>query len=261
MWDSKESVYKIIKPPQVFKPRTPPPTAKEFRDRKVAKITLRLKLMMRQKSAATFGKPDGHYKPCARKFLKKHSKEPVIIYEQQRCTQHVKRKPDVPRDRPVHGRVKILDFIKMNAEQMIHSRPYMPKGPKKMRRYLLKKTFGRIPTYLAARLKSAADQKKKGKDTPEERAEDCEHEGTRKLDEKERITMMNNLKLKWADTNARYQRLSVALDLESQKRMKEIYEENLLQLEKDVSLLSRKVILVSNSAPPKIRREILPPQH
>jgi hypothetical protein len=30
MWDSKESVYKIIKPPQAFKPKTPPPTAKEL---------------------------------------------------------------------------------------------------------------------------------------------------------------------------------------------------------------------------------------
>ena len=48
------------------------------------------------------------------------------------------------------------------------------------------------------------------------------------MDEKERITMMNNLKLKWADTNARYQRLSVALDLESQKRMKEMYSTILL---------------------------------
>lgn len=39
------------------------------------------------------------------------------------------------------------------------------------------------------------------------------------------------------------------------------YEANLLQLEKDVSLLSRKVILVSNSALSKVKREILPPVH
>ena len=29
MWNSHESVYDIIKPPVAFKPRTPPPTAKE----------------------------------------------------------------------------------------------------------------------------------------------------------------------------------------------------------------------------------------
>jgi hypothetical protein len=44
-----------------------------------------------------------------------------------------------------------------------------------------------------------------------------------RLGEEERITMMNNLKMKWADTNAKYQRLSVALDLDSQKRNKEMY--------------------------------------
>jgi hypothetical protein len=52
-----------------------------------------------------------------------------------------------------------------------------------------------------------------------------------RLDEKERITMMNNLKMKWADTNARYQRLSVALDLDSQKRRKERYSTLLLKFE------------------------------
>ena len=30
MWDSRESVYKIIKPPEAYKPRTPPPSAKEL---------------------------------------------------------------------------------------------------------------------------------------------------------------------------------------------------------------------------------------
>jgi hypothetical protein len=29
MWESKESVYELIKPPAIKKPRTPPPTARE----------------------------------------------------------------------------------------------------------------------------------------------------------------------------------------------------------------------------------------
>jgi hypothetical protein len=49
-----------------------------------------------------------------------------------------------------------------------------------MRRYLLKKTFGRIPTYLVGRLKELATEKAKGKLTHEERAANCEHDGTRK---------------------------------------------------------------------------------
>lgn len=133
-----------------------------------------------------------------------------------------------------------------------------------------------------------------------------------RLDDKETITMMNNLKMKWADTNARYQRLSVALDLDSQKRQKERYnskfwlifqnsnqcanrsteskqsptillqcysnmstmhkctdpktgecrfEENLTRLEKDVSLLSLKVILVSDTAPLKVQKEVSTPKN
>lgn len=49
-----------------------------------------------------------------------------------------------------------------------------------------------------------------------------------RLDEKERITMMNNLKLKWADTNAQYQQQSVVLDMISKIRRKERYTEQLL---------------------------------
>jgi hypothetical protein len=39
------------------------------------------------------------------------------------------------------------------------------------------------------------------------------------------------------------------------------FEENLARLEKDVSLLSRKVILVSDTAPPKVQREVTTPKH
>lgn len=56
----------------------------------------------------------------------------------------------------------------------------MPKGPRKLRRYLLKKTFGRIPTYLAGRMKEQAGQKRNDKLTPEEKDSNCDHSGTRK---------------------------------------------------------------------------------
>jgi hypothetical protein len=79
-WESKESVYKIIKPPVESKPRTPPPTAAMIKERKVAKLILRLKQAMKEKMAATFGKLPGSFKPSTSKFLKKHSKEPIMVY-------------------------------------------------------------------------------------------------------------------------------------------------------------------------------------
>jgi len=39
------------------------------------------------------------------------------------------------------------------------------------------------------------------------------------------------------------------------------YEANLAQLERDILLLSQKVILVSDTAPPKVEREVPLKQH
>ncbi|XP_024372524.1 uncharacterized protein [Physcomitrium patens] len=256
MWNSHESVYKIIKPSEAYHAFTPPQSAKELRDRKVDEITLRLKQTMRLKAAATFGRPLGSFRPSARNFLRKHSKEPQILYGavQLRCTKHEKRKPDLPKERPTYGKVKMMDYIKTNAEQMIHSSPNRSKCPKKPKRYALRRGFATVPTYLASRMRTLTNQN--NKDNLEQQAADCGHKGTRKLDEKERITLMNNLKLKWADMNARYQRMSVVLDIESKKRRKERYEENLSQLERDIALLSRSVILVSDSVPAKVQKAL-----
>ncbi len=50
------------------------------KERKVAKLILRLKQAMKEKMAATFGKLPGSFKPSTSKFLKKHSKEPIMVY-------------------------------------------------------------------------------------------------------------------------------------------------------------------------------------
>ena len=51
--------------------------------------------------------------------------------------------------------------------------------PKKKRKYVTKKNYGKVPAYLANRIASAA--KKKKRESPEEMAK-CNHEGTRKYD-------------------------------------------------------------------------------
>lgn len=59
----------------------------------------------------------------------------------------------------------------------LYAGPDRSKCPKKMRRYLAKKTYGKLPSYLTGRMREAAAQKKK--DSPEEQ-QACKHEGTRK---------------------------------------------------------------------------------
>jgi len=50
------------------------------RERKLAKIMLRMKEMMSERAAATFGYSPGTLKPLPTNFLKKHSKERIIAY-------------------------------------------------------------------------------------------------------------------------------------------------------------------------------------
>jgi hypothetical protein len=50
------------------------------RERKLAKIMLRMKEMMSERAAATFGYSPGTLKPIPTNFLKKHSKERIIAY-------------------------------------------------------------------------------------------------------------------------------------------------------------------------------------
>ncbi|CAK9224712.1 unnamed protein product [Sphagnum jensenii] len=250
-WESKESVYKIIKPPVESKPRTPPPTVAMIKERKVAKLILRLKQAMKEKMAATFGKLPGSFKPSTSKFLKKHSKEPIMVYKVDRCSVKDKPKPPIPLEPPKHGLSSGCNWITVNAVKAIRSKANTTGCPKKKRRYVTKKNYGKIPEYLEKRMETEAQIKR---ESIVETA-NCKHDDTHRLEESERIEMMNNLKLKWAATNAQYQALSFCLDTISKIKRKERYERNLANLEKDVTLLSRKVILVSNSAPEKVKKE------
>ncbi|CAK9224941.1 unnamed protein product [Sphagnum jensenii] len=169
-----------------------------------------------------------------------------------RCSVKAKVKPDIPTEPPKYGLGSNRDWIKVNAVKVIKTKANKTGCPKKKRRYVTKKNYGKLPVYLETRIRTAAEIKKR--DSPEEQAK-CRHDGTRKLDEKERMEMVNNLKLKWAHTNAAYQKLSFVLDTNSKKLRKERFERNLTNIEKDVTLLCRKVVLVSDSAPAKIRQE------
>jgi hypothetical protein len=86
-----------------------------------------------------------------------------------------------------------------------------------------------------------------------------------RLEESERIEMMNNLKLKWAATNAQYQALSFCLDTISKIKKKERFlTYHLLSLLCDQILTKRLIIItdllhrlnLTKTAPPKRRKFI-----
>mmetsp|Transcript_30689 Transcript_30689/g.67226 ORF Transcript_30689/g.67226 Transcript_30689/m.67226 type:complete len:87 (+) Transcript_30689:1086-1346(+) len=73
--------------------------------------------------------------------------------------------------------------------------------------------------------------------------------GMRQLEEGERLELIDQLKAKWDDVNATYQRSSVlslaSLDTIGKVKRKEMYEAQLAQIERDIEKLSKKVVYVA----------------
>ena len=57
------------------------------------------------------------------------------------------------------------------------------------------------------------------------------------LPEEERLQLVRQLKLKWAQINTQFLRLPFTLDTPAKRRRKEVYEAQLAQIEKDIRLL------------------------
>ena len=68
------------------------------------------------------------------------------------------------------------------------------------------------------------------------------------LPEEERLQLLRQLKLKWAQINSLFLHLPFTLDTPAKRRRKEIYETQLAQIEKDVRLLqsSEEIVITSD---------------
>lgn len=66
-----------------------------------------------------------------------------------------------------------------------------------------------------------------------------------KLDPEERAQLIRHLKLKWSSVNTAYQKIPLTLDTLLKKKRKELNEQQLAEIEKDIKLLEQgEVILV-----------------
>jgi hypothetical protein len=66
-----------------------------------------------------------------------------------------------------------------------------------------------------------------------------------KLDPEERAQLIHHLKVKWSSVNTAYQKIPLTLDSLLKKKRKEVYEQQLSEIEKDIRLLEQgEVILV-----------------
>ena len=73
--------------------------------------------------------------------------------------------------------------------------------------------------------------------------------GMRQLEDGERLELVDQLKTKWDEVNATYQRSSVlslaSLDTIGKVKRKELYEAQLAQIERDIEKLSKPIVYVS----------------
>ena len=68
------------------------------------------------------------------------------------------------------------------------------------------------------------------------------------LPEEERLQLVRQLKLKWAQINTQFLRLPFTLDTPAKRRRKEVYDAQLAQIEKDIRLLqhNEKIVVTAD---------------
>ena len=109
--------------------------------------------------------------------------------------------------------------------------------------YLKKEDFGKIPQYLTqVKEEIKRENEMIAKYVKEQMGEiDREPDLYEEISDEERGQLISDLKQKWADTNAKYQRIThlVLLDTAGQIRRKEAFERELDVIEKDIEKLTR----------------------
>lgn len=153
-----------------------------------------------------------------------------------------KKKPTVPRrhEKPIFGLQSSKDFVVGNAVENILAVPMRRQAPKV--NYLKKKDYGKVPEYLR-HVKADIEEEKRVIEEyfGEQQSYGSQQQGEM-LDDRERQSILRKLKLKWADANQRYQKIThnTILDTIGKVRRKEQCEKELEQLKKDIEKLSTK---------------------
>ena len=196
---------------------------------------------------ATFGRPRGGYATTSNGFQLSAS-GPSGGRDLPPIRKHdypgPRKAPVVPRhEAPILGLRSGVDFIASNRKAAVESAPPRQSPPPDP---LKKPAYGRVPPYLL-KVKSQLiaetayfeqlQRENKAKDSPQE------------LQGPELEELRRQLVSKYNEVNAEYQRIThiTKIDTLGLKRKKELCEILLCQLEKDLELLSRNQVLVTNN--------------
>ncbi|KAM7369686.1 hypothetical protein PAMP_010990 [Pampus punctatissimus] len=199
--------------------------------------------------------------PSPEKYLKKHSKEPILPQKKQ-CSKEVRntctvKKPPVPArtDNPPMGIYTKRDFIKTNTAMPMKPQPICVdtnKGHKELLensglvpKYIKKKDYGEVPEYL---LQRNEDEQRAQEEYDKFVKEQTNQGAMSHLSDEERQSILERLKKNWDKLHHEYQGLPLVTDTLSKKSRKKRLEEEMEKLENDINLFERfKTIYISNN--------------
>eukprot|EP00501_MAST-03F_sp_TOSAG23-6_P000571 GSMAST32.ASY1.ANO1.592.1 assembled CDS len=237
-----ESIYNWIQEDEVQEVKPPMYRSTHDRSRKVASS-----FGKQSGNHGTFGKPNN--KPNPKQYLRgtRQSKPSKAKPWTRKRVVTAKQKLPGRKDRPVMGLQTTKDFVVSNAVENILA---VPKARETKPNFLKKKDYGKTPEYLQHVKADIADEKKVIEQYFSKQEEQQNNQGGTLLDPTERANLCAQLKVKWDDTNQKYQRIThnTKLDTISKIRKKENFENLLDQLEKDIKLLScnRPIVIMEN---------------
>ncbi|XP_042542142.1 enkurin [Dipodomys spectabilis] len=249
---TSESIYNLIP----SKEKEPPPRP---RYKSVFKEIIQDDMNKFKATMKTMG-PARLQVPSPKNFLRKHSTDKPLP-PKKKFSWTESRKPAVPlrTDHPVMGIQSGKNFINTNAADVIVGVAKKPKPIYVDRRtgdrhdletsgllpkYINKKDYGIIPEYISKRNE---DVKKAQEEYDNYIQENLRKAAMKRLSDEEREAVIQGLKKNWEEVHKEFQSLSVFIDSIPKKTRKQKLEEEMRQLEHDISVLEKhKIIYIAN---------------
>lgn len=230
-----ESVHKLLPTEE-----SPPPKKAMYRSKFAEEA--RREYVSGQKQSASMG-PAKVQLNKAEAFLRKGAVQRPQI--EKFMPDRSVRKAPVPKDTPNLAVPSKKDFIKSNALENINS---VAKKPiTNTPAYRRKADYGRTPAYLEQRKQLSEEARESKQRALAEAAEDdqsIQKNGMIRLPEEERVRVLEGLKANWEKLNLDYQKLSLTVDTVPKIARKVNMEQQLKQLEANISRFSHSNILV-----------------
>uniref|UniRef100_K3W8L4 Enkurin domain-containing protein n=1 Tax=Globisporangium ultimum (strain ATCC 200006 / CBS 805.95 / DAOM BR144) TaxID=431595 RepID=K3W8L4_GLOUD len=206
-------------------------------------------------SAKGFGRVPA--KPDPKEFIKKGDRCSTTVdasKKPSKFTYSGSAKPTIVKrdEKPIMGLKSAKNFVTANAVETILAVPgTRARAKNEPPQYTKKEDYGKVPRYLGLVKDEIERENTMIEEFVRQNKNFIEEESGRAepMDERERIELVNALKAKWDHVNSKYQKLchNVVFDTLGKVRRKETFEKELTQLEKDIQLLEKGHVVITQN--------------